>query len=381
MFVLPRTTEFGGLERHLLELLARLREPSLHPLIVCFGQDIITARIDDDQRARVTVQCKKEPESFADWFRLIREIRPDIIVFCYSWIGSFPWLAPVAALLAGVKRRFSIQHLVPSLVPPPVQGWSPISIVRRLVGRRTRYLACAFVSGRVINNTICVSDAVRNALVNELRFPPRKTITVRNGVSTSAFFPSKADGAVVRSRLGIGPDEFLLICVARLASAKGVDILLQAVSQVIHQGISCKCIIVGDGPLKETLLEQANGLGLAEVCFFEGFQNSVLPYLQAGSAFILTSHLEGLPFSVLEAMACGLPCIVTNVGGSAEVVAHQIVGLVIPAASVEAAAAAISHLASDPAKRAQMAGQTRDTVCRTFDIENQMGKLAQVLLN
>lgn len=256
-----------------------------------------------------------------------------------------------------------------------------LSIVRRLVGRRTRYLACAFVSGRAINNTICVSDAVRNALVNELRFPSPKTITVRNGVSTSEFFPSKIDGAMLRSRLGIGPDEFLLVCIARLALAKGVDVLLKAVSQVIHEGISCKCIIVGDGPLKQALSEQASSLGLTNVVFFEGFQTNVLPYLQAGSAFILTSHLEGLPFSVLEAMACGLPCIVTNVGGSAEVVAHEVVGLVIPAGSVEAAANAISHLAVHPEERTQMAERTRDTVCQAFDIEIQMGKLAQVLLN
>jgi glycosyltransferase involved in cell wall biosynthesis len=381
VFILPRTTEFGGLERHILELLERLREPNLQFLIVCFGQDIISARMDGNQRARVTVQCREEPESLADWFRLIRENRPSIIVFCYSWIGSFPWLAPVAAQLAGVKKRFSIQHLIPSLVPPPIEGWSLVSIVRRLVGRRTRYLACAFVSGRAFNNTICVSDAVRNALVNELRFPPGKTITIRNGVSTSAFFPSNKDGAVVRSRLGIGPDEFLLVCIARLASAKGVDILLQAVSQVIHQGISCKCIIVGDGPLKEALLEQSYSLGLKDIVFFEGFQKNVVPYLQAGSAFILTSHLEGLPFSVLEAMACGMPCIVTNVGGTAEVVAHQIVGLVIPPASVEAAAEAISYLAAHPEERAEMAGRTRDTVFRAFDIESQMGKLAQLLLH
>jgi glycosyltransferase involved in cell wall biosynthesis len=381
MFVLPRTTEFGGLERHLLELLTRIQDPRIHPLIVCFGQDIISARMSGEQQARVTVQCKKEPESLAEWFRLIREAHPDIIVFCYSWVRSFPWLVPVVAALAGVKKRFSIQHLVPSLVPPPIQGWYFIGLVRRLVGRRTRYLISAYVSSRAMSKTICVSDAVRNALVNELRFPSGKTITVRNGVSTSAFFPSIVDGAALRSRLGISPNEFLLVCIARLASAKGVDILLEALSRVIHQGVSCKCIIVGDGPLKDKLSQQASALGLSEFVLFEGFQKNVLPYLQAGSAFILTSHLEGLPFSVLEALACGLPCIVTDVGGSAEVVAHQIVGLVIPPASVQAATDAISYLATHPQEHAQMASRTRDTVCRAFDIEIQMGKLAQVLLN
>jgi glycosyltransferase involved in cell wall biosynthesis len=114
--------------------------------------------------------------------------------------------------------------------------------------------------------------------------------------------------------------------------------------------------------------------------YFEGFQKDVRPYLQAGSAFILTSHLEGLPLSVLEAMACGLPCIVTNVGGSAEAVKDQVVGLVIPPASVEAAADAILYLATHPDERAEMASKARQTVCQSFDNENRMSELARVIL-
>jgi glycosyltransferase involved in cell wall biosynthesis len=180
--------------------------------------------------------------------------------------------------------------------------------------------------------------------------------------------------------LGVGPEEFLLVCAARLTKVKGIDILLQAVSQVIRQGISCKCIIVGDGPLKEILLQQAQSLGLAGHVFFEGFQEDVRPYLQAGSAFILTSHLEGLPLSVLEAMACGLPCIVTNVGGSAEAVIDRVVGLVIPPASVDAAAEAILYLATHPHERGQMASRARERVSLAFDIEDKMSELRDLIL-
>jgi glycosyltransferase involved in cell wall biosynthesis len=381
MFVLPKTTEFGGLERHLLDLLRRLKEPQLHPLVVCFDQDIISAHRDRDQQAQVVVKCEKEPESLRDWLRIIREVQPEIIVFSYSWIRAFPWQAPVAALLAGVRKRVSIQHLIPPPPPAPVQGKSPGNMLRRLIGKRARYLLGVRVSGNVFNKTICVSNAVRNSLVNTYGFPARRTVTVTNGVSTSTFVPSKVDGAAVRARLGVGSEEFLLVCAARLVEAKGIDILLHAVSRVVRQGVSCRCIIVGDGPLKERLLHEANCLGLSDYVFFEGFQKDVRPYLQAASAFILTSHLEGLPLSVLEAMACGLPCIVTNVGGSAEAVKHQITGLVIPPESLDEAESAILYLATHPHERAEMASKARETVCQAFDIENRIDELKHALLS
>ena len=135
MFVLPKATEFGGLERHLLDLLRRLPEQLLPPIVVCFGQDIITARMDQEQQRQVVVKCMKEPQSLWDWLRIMREDKPDIIVFPYSGIRAFPWQAPVAALLAGIPRRISTQHLIPPPLPPPVRGKSPRDMLRRLIGR------------------------------------------------------------------------------------------------------------------------------------------------------------------------------------------------------------------------------------------------------
>jgi glycosyltransferase involved in cell wall biosynthesis len=378
LFVLPKTTEFGGLERHLLDLLRGTKDRQLQLSVICFDHDVISGHMTGEL-AQVVAKCAKEPKSLSDWVRMIREARPNRIVFIYSWIEAFPWQAQVAALLAGVPRRLSIHHLIANLPPPPIRGWSPRNLLRRLAGKRARYLLPARISGTVSNKTICVSDAVRNVLVNSYGFSARKTITVHNGVSISKFVPSKAAGAAVRARFGIGPDEFLLVCAARLAEAKGVDILLEAVSLVIRQGISCRCIIVGDGPLKDKLLQQADQLGLANHVYFEGFQEDVRPYLQAGSAFVLTSHLEGLPLSILEAMACGLPCIVTDVGGNTEAVRDRVDGLVIPPGSARAAADAILYLATHPNERAKMASGTRERVRQSFNIEDRMSELTRVI--
>lgn len=383
MFVLPKATAFGGLERHLLDLLQRLPEQLQPRMIICFDQDIITARMDQDQREQVAVRCVKEPQSLWDWLRIMREHDPDIIVFHYSWIKAFPWQAPVAATLAGIRRRISIQQLLPTPLPPPVQGKSPRDRLRRMIGRRARDILKAKISARVsaflFSTTVCVSSAVRDTLVKIYGVSPRKTVVIFNGVSTLTFTPSPTEGAAVRARLDIAPEDFLLVCIARLVAEKGVDVVIRAVSEVLRQGVNCKCIILGDGPHKEKLVQKVHSEGLSDHVFFEGFQHDVRSYLQAASAFILTSRIEGLPISVLEAMACGLPCIVTNVGGNAEAVKDQVTGLVIPPSSVEAAANAILYLATNPDKRAGMAGKAREEVKRSFDVEDRMAELIRVM--
>jgi len=172
-----------------------------------------------------------------------------------------------------------------------------------------------------------------------------------------------------------------MVCTARLTEQKGIDILLQAMARVLRDGVCCKCVIVGDGPLRDQLLEQAREIGLSGHVFFEGFREDVRPYLQASSAFVLTSHREGLPFSILEAMACGLPCIVTDVGGNAEAITHQVHGLVVPPGSVDAVAGAISYLATHPHERAQMSRMARATACEAFDIDKNMAEIRRVILS
>src|SRR5262249_23732090 len=149
----------------------------------------------------------------------------------------------------------------------------------------------------------------------------------------------------------------------------------------LQRDLCCKCIIVGDGHLRDRLTDQVRALGLIDHVFLIGFQENVRPYLQAGDAFVLTSYKEGLPLSVLEAMACGLPCVVTNVGGNAEAVDHNVSGLVVNAGSVDEVADAIASLMTSPNERARMARMARLRACERFDIEARMADIKRVMLN
>jgi glycosyltransferase involved in cell wall biosynthesis len=184
----------------------------------------------------------------------------------------------------------------------------------------------------------------------------------------------------MRAKLRIGAKEFVLVCTARLSEHKRLDLLLLAIARLVRDGVGCKCIIVGDGPLREELCEQALALGLSGHVLFEGFQRDVRPYLQAADAFVLSSATEGMPLSLLEAMACGLPCIVTDVGGTTEVVTDGVHGLVVPPGSADKIADAIAYLVRHPDERVQMSVMARERVRHEFDIETRMAELRDVIL-
>jgi glycosyltransferase involved in cell wall biosynthesis len=396
------STEYGGAEKHLLELIRRMRVPGVQLRILCLDKDFFTERLAPDQDVEV-IACKKAPRSVSDWVSLFRTVQTDVAVFIYGVFWAIPSGALAGAWLAGVPRRFSIQHLMTERITVPPQVLAVMKKRRslrgklgKLLGRRepqwmadvplsimasTSTPAELRRSAYLSKTTICVSNALRDSLVNDFGFPARKLKTIHNGVSLSEFVPGESGGSEVRQKLGLDRDEFVLVCVARLSAQKGIDILLQAMARVVREGVHCKCIIVGDGPLEEQLCEQALELGLSGHVFFEGFHEDVRPYLRAGSAFILTSHREGLPLSILEAMACGLPCVVTNVGGNAEAVTNQVHGLVVPPGSVDAVADAISYLVTHSRERAQMARMARARVCETFDIENAMAEIRRVILD
>jgi glycosyltransferase involved in cell wall biosynthesis len=374
---------YGGSEKHLLELLNRIEDDEVQSVILCIDSDPYTERLIAEGRVGVTIRSQRLSKSVKDWLSVFREIKPDIVVLVYGTLWLLPWAAAAAAKLAGIPKLYAIQHLIP--VPPPepkiLEIKTPYDIVRRVFGKRVRRILSARIPANLCNKTICVSDAVRDSLVEKYRFPARRMLTIHNGVSPRDFFPCKSEGMAIRSRLGIRRDEVVLVCTARLSPEKGIDILLSALGRVAGADPACKCIIIGDGYLEEKLQAQAKELGLERRVFFVGFQKDVRPYLNAADAFVLTSYVEGLPFSVLEAMACGLPCLVTSVGGNAEAVAHNVNGLVVNPGSVEEVTQGIRYLMTHAEERAEMALVSRSRAENQFDIETRMAELKQLILS
>lgn len=373
------TCEFGGAEKHLLELVRRLLGSDVQISILCLDKDLYTEHLSRDEAAQVViVRLEKRPNTFWEWYRTFRNLRTDVVVLVWAWLWCYEWYVSVAAWLAGVPRRVSIAHLT----PPPVDGWREGQRVTLLMRARRAYRLFKWrVSAHFDDTIVCVSNAVRNALLTNYRFPEKKTVTIHNGIGRPKPQPCKNTTSEIRTKLGLDSAEFVLVCVARLSEQKRVDLLLEAMARVLRENLSCKCIIVGDGPLRGELLRQALTLGLTGHVFFEGFQRNVQPYLRASNAFVLSSDREGLPLAILEAMSFGLPCIVTNVGGNAEAIIDGVHGLVVPAGSVEALATAICSLVNNRRDVDEMSKRAKARSYESFNLDERMAELKSTILD
>ncbi len=145
------------------------------------------------------------------------------------------------------------------------------------------------------------------------------------------------------------------VTVPRLVEQKGLDVLLKAAARAFEQLPDWRLAIVGDGPLRDELEALAGELGIASRVDWFGHVDNPVPYLRAAQAFVLTSRFEGSPNALLEAMACGLPAVVSDASpGPLELIGEEHAGLIVPVEDVEATAAAMVRLGTDEALRARL---------------------------
>jgi glycosyltransferase involved in cell wall biosynthesis len=167
--------------------------------------------------------------------------------------------------------------------------------------------------------------------------------------------------------------------VARIDGRKGHGTLLKSLRALDDVGGTLRMWIVGDGSERLAAESQAAQLGLGQDRVrFLGRRSDIDRLLNAADFFVLPSDIEGLPLSILEAMAHGLPVIASNVGGIPEIIQHDINGLLFPAGDDAALSAAIRRLATDPALRRRLGNAARERANVTFSLATMVGKYDQV---
>lgn len=188
--------------------------------------------------------------------------------------------------------------------------------------------------------------------------------------------PQKYQTQNTRSKLG--PH---LVFVGRLAGVKGVPVLLESLAELVQEIPELRVALIGDGPERADLERRARDLGLAEVVTFAGYrsQAEVALTLAEADMLVLPSFAEGVPVTLMEAMASGLPVLATRVGGISELVEDGISGFLVPPGNVEALTARLRNLLTDQKLRECMGEAGRKKVSADFNQEIEANRLAQLI--
>jgi glycosyltransferase involved in cell wall biosynthesis len=249
-----------------------------------------------------------------------------------------------------------------------VKVGSDLEVLTRMGKPVVRFLSSLLHSTRTV--VVVLSSRMKSSLT-EHGFDLPDVQLIPNGVDVTRFNPA---------HLGSPSDgrEQVAVCVSGLRYEKGIDVLLQAWCLVHRQAPQARLIIVGDGGLRFQLECMAKALGIANSVEFTGLQSDIPAQLHRGSLAVLPSRWEGMPNALLEAMACGLPCVATRVSGSEDIIQRGVNGLLVESEDYRDMARALLTLLHDPLSAQKYGQAARETVERHYSLEQVMDRYVEL---
>lgn len=347
----------GGMERIVVSIVNGTGERYRHAVVCLDGFGAMRGEIGD-----ATVPCLslgKQPGK--DWWcylrlwRTLRQLHPDLVQ-TYN-LGALD-MAPVARL-AGVRRILHAEHGRDAADP---HGHS-----RKY--RRLRRALRPFVTHSVV-----VSDDLRTWLHADVGVPPGKITCIRNGIDTQRYASAAGPRRERPLLRRFAPPGTLLVgSVGRLDMVKdqaGLIDAFRALCDAPPVGMSglLRLVIIGEGRERARLEQQVQRLDLHDRVLLPGNRDDVPALLAECDVFALSSVAEGIPLTVLEAMACGLPVVATDVGGVGEVVLPGTTGLLVAPGNPAALTAALGRYARNPCLRQQHGQAGRARVVERFSL-------------
>jgi glycosyltransferase involved in cell wall biosynthesis len=240
-----------------------------------------------------------------------------------------------------------------------------------------RNAATRWIYGRAMAHVVTTGESLRLQLMADADLGDEHVSSVPTGIDLGLFSPGNR--AIAREQLGLPMDRFIVGIVATLRSWKGHRYLVDAIAAM--QGAAgqpagtsaVSLAIVGDGPGRDNLREQVRALGLEKQVIMPGNQDNVVPWLRAMDAFALPSYAnEGVPQSIMQAMACGVPVVTTPVGAIGEIVRDGETGLMVAPRDALALAAALERLRRDPALRGRLSAAGLAQAREVFSAERMV---------
>lgn len=282
-------------------------------------------------------------------YQFLKKFKPDVI---HTHLYVVPYIL-VPTVLCGIKKRVHTIHTL---------AWREVSGVRRII-MGLAYKKFGFVP-------VAISDYNKASVIEEYKLNSSEVTCIYNGVDTKKF-------CEINSTINNTRKKIRLISVGRFEEVKNHKIMIEAISLTLSSHNNIELVLVGDGELRGEIENQIEEKELNDYVLLHGVTSNVSEELNKADIYVMSSDAEGLPLSVLEAMACGLPIITTAAGGVVDIVKNGENGLVTPIGNAEALSQAISTMIENNILRKSMGENSRKKSIE-FDIRSCVEKYQHV---
>jgi glycosyltransferase involved in cell wall biosynthesis len=341
----------GGAETLLVNLMRRMDSQRIVPDIVCLKEpgplgEIIASEFDVQSHL---IGGKWDIGVVVRLIRHFRRRRSDVVITVGA--GDKMFWGRLAAAMAGVPGIASALHST---------GWPDG------VGRLNRWLT------PITDAFIAVADSHGEFLRDFEKFPSRRVHVIRNGVDCDRFVPDPQARADVRRELGLPPDAPLVGIVAALREEKNHELFVRAAHQVRQQHPEAHFVIIGEGPMRSSIESAIDDVAGLDRIHLLGTRHDTPKLLAAMDVFVLSSLNEASPVSILEALACGVPVVATDVGSVRETVRPGETGHLVPSQDLGAMVQAIDGLLRQPEYARSLGTNGRDWVQATGSLQSMV---------
>ncbi len=346
LLYLNAPTSLAGAERVILTYLQQYDREQFLPLVTSYLNELRPDNEFTREVERLGISFSRiRLRGYRGLGRQISETAHIISSEGISVVHSHGYRSDIIGLLAA--RRAGVP------IVSTLHGWTPVNRSLRIYEALDRLVL------RWFDHIICVSRPLYEQM--RRRLPFNRVTFLPNAVSTPP-----ADGLAPRAR---STTRKTILFVGRLSHEKGVDILLRAFAHSLAGRDDTRLLILGDGPDRGENEQLARDLGIADRMEFLGFQRDVPAFYRCADLFVLPSRSEGVPLSLLEAMAAGLPLVATRVGGVPDVILDGISGCLVPPEDPRALGAALVNTLDNPEAAAAMAESAREVVATHYRAE------------
>ncbi len=349
--------DLGGAQTLLLEICKNSDRDRFEVEVACMhGRGVFAAEFE---KAAIKVHSlspgKWPPLYVPNFLKLLKESDPEIIHF--HLFGS-NLIAKPLAFLAGKRALVVHDHCNDAGRSNPL------------------LLAADALTNRLASRVIAVSGSIRDFLISQEGMDPDKVVTLSNGIDARKFLPA-VDGQreLAKSALGLAPGTFVVGGMGRLVPQKNFSLFLEVAARVIPRYPSAFFLIAGTGPQEEELKAKALALGIHDRVRFLGHVADRLGLYHSFDALLMTSDFEGTPMVLLEAMACGLPVVASEVDGIAEVCTNQRDALLVSPGDCGGFALALGRILKGTGLREELGRNARTVILERYEIRKLTARI------